>query len=266
MIGLTTALLYEAKRLLDYDTALRMIPSSLEWFADLCANYAHASQEAKLLGKGLIKQFRSPNERVQVNRTFRRNLQNLGNINNWLCSQALCNAVNNKSCSITTSAHQASKLALSAILQGRVPSEAWGMGAQRGVDTGFSTTLEAAALFGYLTKLQVDFLLPEVLYSDKEDITEGEYLLIAFIKDKRDFYKKPLYDIDTALEIASTLFGVNADNIRKFKGPSPVNEKSEAAAALFGLINLELLNSADRFFDVEDLIFTVFTDSTPVTI
>jgi hypothetical protein len=243
-----------------------MIPSSLEWFADLCANYAHAPQEATLLGKELIKQFNSPNERVQVNRVFRRNWHALAAIKYWLDGDALFAAVNNKSCSITTSAHESAKLALSLMLKDMAPSTVWGMGAQRGVNTGFSTTLEAAALVGYLTKLRVDFLLPEVLYSDKEHIMEGEYLLIAYANNQRDFYKKPLYDSNTALTIASTLFRVNADNIRKFSGPSPASDKSEAAAALFGLINFGLLKSADRYFDVEDLVTAVFTDSNPVTI
>lgn len=236
-----------------------MIPSSLVWFTDLCANYAHSSQEAKLLGKELIKQFSSPNERVQVNRVFRRNLHNLGSINNWLCSEALCNAVSNKSCSITTSAHQASKLALSAILEGRVPSEAWGMGTQRGVNIGYSRTLEAAALVSYLIKLSVDSMLPEVLYTDKEPLKEGEYLLIAYANNQRDLCKKTLYDNSSALKIASELFHVNADNIRKFNGPSPALEKSDAAAALFGLLNMGLLKSADKYFDVEDLVNTAFS-------
>jgi len=219
-----------------------------------------------MLGNELVKQFNSPNERVQVNRAFRRHSQILTGINDWLSGDVFSAEVDKKSCSITTATHEVAKSALSAVLAGQVPSDAWGMGAQRGVNIGFSTTLEAAALVGYLTKVRDGLLLPEYLYPASEELKEGEWLLLAYVTGQRGFCHDPIFNQTTALTIASELFGVNADNIRKFSGPSPAGDKSGAGVALFGLTRLGLLKTADRYFDVEELIATAFTDPIPVTI
>lgn len=221
-----------------------MIPSSLEWFADLCAHYADAPPEAQLLGKELLKQFNSANERVQVNRAFRRHLHILYRINSWFCGTALSAAVNAKACSITVAARDSAKSAISAVLAGQVPSNAWGMGAQRGVNIGFSTTMEAAALVGYLMKVHEE-LLPECLYPGSEEL-KSEWLLLAFVFDKRAFIDESLFTQTAALTVAAKLFNVNADNIRKYSGPGPVSDQSEAGMALYGLTRLGLLPAADR--------------------
>ena len=243
-----------------------MIPAALEWFADLCTRYAYAPPEAQLLGNELLKQFSSSNERVQVNRAFRRHLHILDSVNKWLCSGDLCAAVEKTNCTITSTAHVIAQSAVTAMLSGQVPSAAWGMGAQRGVDTGFSTTLEAAALVSYLTKVRDTLLLPECLYSESEEINDGEWLLLAYINGQREFCPHPIFNKTSALTVASILFGVNADNIRKYDGPAAADDKAEAGVALFGLTRLGLLKTADRYFDVEELITTAVTYPIPVTI
>jgi len=127
------------------------------------------------------------------------------------------------------------------------------MAMQRGVNTGFSTTLDAAALVGYLTKIVADDWLPEGIYSESEDLN-SEYLLLAYVFQKRRLCSGPLFSQAAALKIASILFGVHEDNIRKYSGIRPGNDQSEAAFAAIGLSKRRTLSKANDYFDVGDLL------------
>lgn len=221
-----------------------MIPPALDWFIKLGTKYTKFSnppKDALDLCNALAVAVQSKNDKLEVNRAFKKFSLKLPAILNWLNSQYLYNAIINMKSQAAIEVYSEVVVALSAIKDGDIPSTRWRMEKQRGVNIGFSTTLEAAALVGYLTKIKADDWLPENLYQDSED-SNDEY------QEKKPFYEAK------ALEIASTLFKINKDNIRKYKNLTPVDDQSEAAMGLFGLTRINALNNADKFFDVDDMV------------
>jgi hypothetical protein len=213
-------------------------PSALLWFVDLCSRYANAPSDAQALARRLQKHLDRKNNQVQINRVFRQFATVIPAIHAWLTSAALVGAIRAKGCSVTLSAYSSALAAIEAILAGEVPTTAWGMGKVRGVDVGFSRTLDAVALAGYLSSIPVDELVPEFIYSDSET--------------PADCFDR-MYSQSAAQRIASTLLGVNEDNVRKYVGIGPMNAQSEAALALSALVKCGMLAAADRYFDVDDL-------------
>jgi len=241
-----------------------MIPSNLDWFAQLSAKYAPSPTVAKTLGNALLAQFSSKNVRVQTNRVFRRHSNDLQSILQWLTSAKLEATIRAKSSSATTAAYVATVCAIRSILNGSLPSVAWNMGKQRGVDTSLSKTLEGVALAEYLVSLR-DEQLPENLFSTIENLSEHE-LLVAYALGVRSCTRNSVFSRTRALEVAAELFDIHVDSIRKYSDLEPASPRSQAVVALFGLSRLGMLTEAERFFDVSDLILSAATPSGPVTI
>lgn len=233
-----------------------MVPPALDWFIKLGARYTNFSNpptEALDLCNALAIAIQSKNEKLQVNRVFKKFNLKLPTILNWLNSQYLYDAISDTKDQQNIEIYSEVIVAFDAIKAGYVPSTKWGMEAQRGVNTGFSTTLEAAALFGYLTKIKADDWVPENVYPVDEDL-QGEYLLLAYVCEKRKYQGGPLFTQAKSLEIASSLFKVNKDNLRKYATLKPINDQSEVAVGLFGLTRINKLAEADKFFDVEAMV------------
>lgn len=233
-----------------------MVHPALDWFISLGTQYNEFSNppnEALDLCNALAIAVKSKNVNLQVNRVFKGFRQKLPVVSGWLNSQLLFDAIYSMKSQPTIETYSEVVEALDAIIAGATPSTKWGMEAQRGVNTGFSTTLEAAALVGYLTKIKADDWLPEKLYSESEDLTE-EYLLLAYAYKKRDYQVGKLFIQTRAIEIASDLFKINEDNIRKYNTLTPMDDQSEAAMGLFGLVRIDALTNADKYFDVDDMV------------
>jgi hypothetical protein len=232
-----------------------MTTAALIWFVDLCTIGA-APNEAQTLGRNIARQLNRKNDRVQVNRVFRRHSTVLPKINTWLTGQEMASSIRSKGHSLTSSTYGVTITAIQAILNGQAASTAWGMGKQRGIDAGFSTTMEAAALVGYLKKISASDWLPEIIYTNNIPFSEPcieEKMLQAYVSNSLPLRKGLLFSQVSALRVASTLFEVNEDNIRQYAGIDPINDQSEAGLAVFGLIRLGLLSKAEKYFDVDDL-------------
>ena len=243
-----------------------MVPSALDWFIRLGTQFKDFSNppiDALDLCKALSTAVQSKNDKLQVNRAFNKFRQKLPVVSNWINSQFLFDAIYSMKSQPATDTYSEVVEVLEAIIEGETPSTKWKMEAQRGVNSGFSRTLEASALVGYLTKIEADDWLPENIYPDGEDLSE-EYLLLAYAYNNRDYQVGKLFTQAKALEIASALFQVNEDNIRKYATLSPINDQSETAMALFALVRMNATANADKYFDVDEMVESA--KSNPVTI
>ena len=193
-----------------------MIPPALRWFIDLSTGYP-APEFAKALGQDLANVLARANLRVEVSRVFRRgkHMNNLPLILAWLQSDIQA-AIDAKNDDRTRDVWVKSTKAIKLIIAGAPASEAWGMGKQRGNDLGLSKTLDASALVLYLTQ--------------NTDLN---------------------YTQNQALEAAAALFGIRSDTIRQYE--SSIEIDADPASIYFSLIKYGLLETADRYFDVDEL-------------
>ena len=210
-----------------------MIPSALEWFVELCSGHPNAPKTARDLVRNLRRQFASNFHRKQINRVFVRHKNSFSSILIWLKSKDFAEVADEQKSKLMSSTYKQVVSSIEKMITGEIPSVAWGMGAQRGCNTGLSATLEAAALANHLSKV----LSPTDADGSEDDVNSDR-----------------LFKKTTAITIAATLFNVNPDNIRKYTGAEAVSDQSEALIALAGLISRGQLSAADKYFDVEELI------------
>lgn len=215
-----------------------MIPSALEWFVELCSGHPNAPEAARDLVRDLRRQFASNFYRKQINRVFVRYKNSFSSILIWLNSKDFAEVADEQKSELMSSTYKQVVSSIEKMIAGETPSVAWGMGAQRGRNTGFSETLEAAALANYLSKVPIP---------TDADGSEGDGF-------EDDVNLDRLFNRTTAITIAATLFNVNPDNIRKYTGAEAVSDQSEALIALAGLISRGQLDVADKYFDIEELI------------
>jgi hypothetical protein len=200
-----------------------MIPSNLEWFANtLCQQHPTAPLSARELGKALDQQFRNKNPLLQVNREFKKFSAVLPEVVKWLKTVESQIATQRSNSASLSAAISDVIQSLNNTLEGTRPSQALGMEQPRGPKMGFSRTLEADALVRYLT--------------EPKAIKGG-----------------PLYSQTRAYEVASDLFDIRSDTLRKFKGFEPCNIRAAAVLAFGGLCQLGKLKEADKYFDVNAL-------------
>ena len=197
-----------------------MTPSALIWFIDLTARYEATPNIAQRLGQDLENALKSKNARIQISRVFRHTTHkdNLPAIYAWLNDDVRL-AVEAKNCALTREVFNESVSAFQQILSGSPASAAWKLGNQRGVDAGFSKTLDAIALIEYLAK--------------NSDLG---------------------YSRNRAIQVGAKMFGIREDTIRQYDGTVEfVSNESEAMCAYFALVKHGLLDAADEYFDTEEL-------------
>ncbi len=193
-----------------------MIPPALRWFIDLSIG-CPAPECVKALSRDLANALELANMRVEVSRVFRhdKHRNNLPLILAWLQSDIQA-AIDEKNDDRTRDVWVESTNAIKLMIAGAPASIAWGMGNQRGNDLGLSKTLDASALALYLTQ--------------NTDLN---------------------YTKNQALEAAAALFGIRSDTIRKYK--SGIDIDADPTSIYFSLIKYDLLETADKYFDVDEL-------------
>ena len=200
--------------------------STLSWFVELASTDPTAPNRAVDLSLELrlaINEAQNPklnpkSTKRKISRIFERHLQSLIVINNWLSSTSMkvrIDATNNQQ---IKSSYKESKTAIVEIISGVPVARAWGIGKKRGVSTGFSKTLEASALVGYLIK------------EEQFNISKN-----------------------AAIEMAANIFELNPDEIRRYNALSTVDVESEAAIAFSAIARNNKIKISDRHFDIEVL-------------
>lgn len=200
--------------------------STLSWFVEMMSTHPAAPNEAKDLTQELKSEvdialnpiFNNKSKRQKISRIFERHSQSLPVIASWLDQDIINKQVNDTKNPQILSAFLDSKKAIAQIIAKKSAGAAWNMGSRRGANPGFSKTLEAAALYSYLTN-------------------EKEF----------NFSK------NSAIEIASTLLDVNPDEIRRYDVLKALNNDSEAAIAFSAIARHGRIEMADHYFDVETL-------------
>jgi hypothetical protein len=192
--------------------------SDLQWFIQLGSSHPTAPTKTALLCSELTVALTSSNFKQSVTRTFRKHTNSIKPIHDWLTSDVVLTEIKSSIDLNLKAAYDESNKSLSKILSGISASIAWGLGKQRGINAGFSRTLEAAALVKYLT--------------------EGG--VCEYSKSK-------------AQEISAKIFEINVDEIRKYQGLEPLDIDSAIAIAFSAILRADKTNEVDHYFDFETL-------------
>lgn len=217
---------------------------TLKWFTDCAAQDPHAPAAVKLLAKKIRIALFKPNDDVTINRAFKISNVTGSHIRTWMTSGAY---------QATPEIADLAKKCIYAfdlVDQGVLASKAWGIRGKRGPKHGFSKTLGGAAIANQLSKVMVTSALPDDLFGS-ENLT-GEELLSRIVLGP-DGDEEPLFSKAQALDHASTIAGVRADEIKNQKGIEPGFPEDEANLALSEILKSQKETYASRLIDLEDL-------------
>jgi hypothetical protein len=218
---------------------------TLKWFSTCAIQDPSAPPAVKNLGHQIAKHLLKENHRVNINRAFRSSGVAGNVVHPWLSGAAY---------QATPEIAQAGKKCCAAfdlLDQGLPPSEAWGMGANRGPKVGFSRTLAACAVAGSLSRIIADDNLPDDLFGD-ENISGEELLARKILAENQK--EVPLYTQAHARRHASELTGVSEDEIKNYRGFEPASDEAEVNVAISEIVRTGRMENALQLADLTELI------------